>query len=59
MYTMFGNLGLEAHIDNDHTLGISLLCTTGENQGDIGPKKWILFDMKDVSTLEKEGKNFS
>ena len=50
-------MGLEAHFDNDHTNGISLLCKPNKlNKNlEIGVKQWILFDMKYLSMVLLQG----
>ena len=59
MYIMYGNMGLEAHFDNDHTIGISMLLKeNNNNKKEIGIKQWILFDMKYLSKASFNG-NFS
>ena len=58
MYIMYGNMGLEAHFDNDHTNGISLLCKPNKNNknSEIGIKEWILFDMKYLFQIPFKGR---
>ena len=47
---MYGNKGLEAHIDNNHTIGISLLCIDETNNFSI-IKKWIIIDIQYIKKL--------
>lgn len=42
---MYGNLGLEAHLDVNHTIGVSMLCHSREKRGEIR-KKWIMIDLQ-------------
>jgi hypothetical protein len=47
---MYGNKGLEAHVDNNHTIGISLLCVP-ENKNTVLIKKWIIIEPQYIKQL--------
>ena len=47
---MYGNKGLEAHIDNNHNIGISLLYIDETNNFSI-IKKWIIIDIQYIKKL--------
>lgn len=49
MYVMYGNMGLEAHLDVNHTIGASLLTKSLNDEQRF--KKWILFDFKYTSDV--------
>lgn len=51
-YLMYGNKGLEAHVDNNHTIGISLLCMNKNNNNNSSIiKKWIIIETEYIKKL--------